>query len=154
MAHIFQINASQGGVPKLGLHEAEVDMSGVTVDDQADKEHHGGPLQNLCLFRLETILELQEEGHPIFPGSVGENITTMGIGAEELVPGTRLQLGEHVTVILTEYATPCKTIAESFHDKNFNRINSKKHPDASRIYAKVETGGAIAIGDAIGIVKD
>ena len=149
MAHIFQISTSQGGVPKRGVHEAEVDLNGITIDDQADKKHHGGPLQNLCLLRMETILELQREGHPIFPGSVGENITTIGLDASEMVPGVQLVLGESVRIELTDYATPCKTIAASFHDRNSNRINSKKYAEASRIYARVITGGTIRTGDTI-----
>ncbi|MGE3801918.1 MAG: MOSC domain-containing protein, partial [Candidatus Kapaibacterium sp.] len=134
MAHIFQISASNGGVPKLGMHEAEVSLSGITVDDQADKKHHGGPLQNLCLLRLETIIKLQEEGHPIFPGSVGENLTTVGLEASVMVPGTILAIGERVQIELTDYAVPCNTIASSFSDRNSNRINSKKFPEESRIY--------------------
>ena len=38
---------------------------------------HGGPERALCLFSLERILELQAEGHPIFPGAAGENITIL-----------------------------------------------------------------------------
>ena len=154
MAHIFQINASNGGVPKLGLHEAEVDLNGLVVDDQANKKHHGGPLQNLCLYRLEALLELQKEGHPIYPGSTGENITTFGLESDQLLPGMRLRLGGEVTIELTDYATPCKNIAASFSDGNSNRISNKKHPGWSRIYAKVLTGGKIMIGDQIGIESE
>ena len=149
MAHVFQINASGGGVPKVGMHRAEVDLNGITVDDQADKVHHGGPLQNLCLFRMETILELQREGHPIFPGSVGENITTIGLDAEDLMPGVELTIGKDIRIELTDYATPCKTIAASFSDGNFNIINSKKYPMESRIYARVIRGGEMRVGDMI-----
>ncbi|MCE2502588.1 MAG: MOSC domain-containing protein [Chlorobi bacterium] len=149
MAYIFQINASKGGVPKTGLHKAEVDLNGIIVDDQADKKHHGGPLQGLCLFRLESILELQKEGHPIFPGSTGENITTVGLEPDQLLPGVRLRLGSDIRIELTDFATPCNTIAASFSDGNSNRINNKKHPGWSRVYAKVLTEGKITIGDPI-----
>lgn len=143
------INVSPGGVPKTGIHTAVVDGNGITVDDQADKKHHGGPLQNLCIFRLESILALQEEGHPIFPGSTGENITTSGLPAEALRPGKRLKLGDAVLIELTEPATPCNNIAASFSDRNSNRINVRKYPDWSRMYARVLQGGTISVGDQI-----
>ena len=152
MSHIFQINASNGGVPKAPIRVALVDANGITVDDQADKKHHGGPLQHLCLFRLEAILALQGEGHPIFPGSTGENITTVGILDEQMGIGQRLQLGDEILIELTDYATPCKTIAESFSDKNSNRIHTNKHPGWSRIYARVLQGGTITVGDTITVL--
>lgn len=151
MAHIFQINVSRGGVPKLPVSRADIDDNGITLDDQADKKHHGGPLQNLCLFRLETIVGLQEEGHPIVPGAVGENITTYGLGSDAMKPGTRLRLGSEVLIELTEPAPPCSTIAAAFSDRNFNRINEKKHPGWSRMYARILQGGAIVPGDGISI---
>lgn len=149
MSRIFQISVSPGGVPKTGIYSAVVNENGITVDDHADKKHHGGPLQNLCILRLETILKLQEEGHPIFPGSTGENITTVGIPVEWLRLGNRLGLGDEVVIELTDYAPPCKTIAASFADRNFNRINAKQHPELSRVYAKVLRGGTITTGDSI-----
>lgn len=154
MAHIFQISVSPGGVPKTGLHSATVDANGITVDHQTDKKHHGGPLQNLCILRLEVILALQEEGHPIFPGSTGENITTVGVPLQALRLGNRLKLGGEVVIELTQYATPCTTIASSFADRNFNRINAKKYPEMSRIYAKVLRGGKITVGDEISEVGE
>lgn len=153
MARIFQISVSPGGVPKNGMHTAVVNGNGITVDDHADKKHHGGPLQNLCVFRLETILALQEEGHPIFPGSTGENITTVGLPVEALQPGKRLKLGDEVLIEVTHDAAPCTTIADSFFEGNFNRISAKKHPGWNRFYAKVVQGGTIRTGDKITEMK-
>ena len=152
MSHVFQINASGGGVPKSPLRSAVIDESGITVDDQADKKHHGGPLQHLCLFRVESILALQEEGHPIFPGSTGENITTAGLSNDQMQPGQQLQLGASVVIELTKSAPPCTTIADSFVGRNSNRISEKKHPGWSRMYAKVLHGGTVTVGDQITVL--
>lgn len=152
MPHIFQINAASGGVPKHPIRGAIVDTNGITIDSQSDTKHHGGPLQNLCLFRLESILAIQGEGHPIFPGSTGENITTFGLQDSEMQRGQQLRLGKEVLIELTDYATPCQTIAESFSDKNSNRIHAKKHPGWSRIYARVLEGGTITVGDPITVL--
>ncbi|MBP8251701.1 MAG: hypothetical protein KAX40_05015, partial [Herpetosiphon sp.] len=79
MATIFQINMSKGGVPKTPIHEAQVNELGIVGDVQKDKRYHGGPNRALCLFALELIQQLQAEGHPIYSGSTGENITTQGL---------------------------------------------------------------------------
>ena len=72
---IFQLNCSKGGVPKLAVRESLLTETGLECDRQADRRYHGGPERALCLFSLERILELQAEGHPVFPGSTGENVT-------------------------------------------------------------------------------
>ena len=151
---IHQINASSGGVPKLPLAEATVGPRGITVDDQWDKRHHGSPEQALCLFALEVIEALQVEGHGIYPGSTGENITTKGIEWASVRPGARMRFGDEVLIEVTDYASPCKTITSSFLDGDFNRINHQVAPDASRIYAKVLEVGVIRPGDRVELLEE
>lgn len=151
MPHIFQINASNGGVPKHPLPSADVTAFGLTVDSQNDAEHHGGPLRALCLYSLEHILALQAEGHPIYPGAAGENVTVSGLDWAQVVPGARLRLGE-VVVEITEYTTPCSTIRAAFRDGMFARISQRKHPGWSRVYARVKTSGTIRVADEVVLV--
>ena len=51
---------------------------------------------------------LNAEGHTIYPGAAGENITVEGIDWSRLRPGAVLSIGDEVTVELSSYATPCK----------------------------------------------
>ncbi|MFN2109684.1 MAG: MOSC domain-containing protein, partial [Anaerolineae bacterium] len=78
-AMIFQINISHGGVPKLAVRSAEVTELGLVGDTHNNTKVHGGPTRALCLYSLERILALQAEGHPIFAGSTGENLTLAGL---------------------------------------------------------------------------
>lgn len=153
MAHIHQINTSGGGVPKLPVERAVVDESGVIGDVQADRVHHGRPEQALCLFSLEVIERLREEGHPIAPGSAGENLTIAGLDWSQVVPGTRMSIGA-VEIEITHYTTPCVKNAQWFVDGRFNRMHQSKHPGESRVYARVLTGGPIAKGDTVIIEPD
>lgn len=146
---IHQINISRGGVPKLPIEQAAVTLEGIVGDYQRDQHNHGGPTRALCLFTLEEIQHLQAEGHPIFPGSVGENITLEGIDHASLTTGTRLALGDEVEIELTSYAIPCKNIIESFADGDFTRISQKLHPGESRIYARVLRGGTLTAGQPV-----
>jgi MOSC domain-containing protein YiiM len=111
---IFQLNISDGGVPKLAVREALLTAEGLEGDRQRDLRYHGGPERALCLFALEQVLELQAEGHPIFPGSTGENLTVVGLEWARLTPGARLALGAEAVVEITSYTAPCKNIAASF----------------------------------------
>jgi MOSC domain-containing protein YiiM len=150
---IFQLNSSPGGVPKLPVREAEVTELGLVGDDHNFPEIHGGPERALCLFSLERILELQEEGHAIFPGAAGENVTISGLDWDRLTPGQRLALGDQVLIEITRYTSPCNTIKDSFADGKYQRISQKVHPGYSRVYARVLRSGNLSVGQSVSLLN-
>ncbi len=145
---VHAINTSHGGVPKRPVDEAWIDASGVDNDWQEDRKHHGGPDRAVCLYSLELIDALAREGHPIFPGSTGENITVTGVEWERVKPGDRIHVGA-VELEVTDYTAPCKTIADSFIARRYKRISQKLHPGWSRVYARVLRPGRVSVGDAV-----
>lgn len=146
---IFQINSSAGGVPKSAMRQAEVGPLGLIGDGHNDTVHHGGIERALSLYSLELIRALQSEGHPIFPGSTGENITLVGLDWALVDVGLRLNLGDEVEIEITRYVTPCKTIRESFIDQEFNRISWRTNPGWARAYARVLKTGIVTVGDPV-----
>ncbi len=150
---IFQLNSSDGGVPKLAVREAYLTTTGLEGDRQRNRRYHGGPERALCLYALERILQLQTEGHPIFPGSVGENVTVAGLDWAALKPGARLALGEEVVVEISSYTSPCRHIAQSFIEGGFGRIQQKTHPGDSRLYARVLQTGRLAVGQPVRLLN-
>ncbi|HEX8556608.1 MAG TPA: MOSC domain-containing protein [Pyrinomonadaceae bacterium] len=152
-ARIFQLNVSRGGVPKLAVREAALTPDGLEGDRQRNRRLHGGPERALCLYALERVLELQAEGHPIFPGSAGENLTLVGLDWALLAPGSRLALGREALVEVTSYTKPCKIIAASFREGDFKRISQKLHPGHSRLYARVLSPGRLAVGDRVSVLN-
>ena len=150
---IFQLNVSRGGVPKLAVREALLTAEGLEGDRQRDLRYHGGPERAVCLFALERVLELQDEGHPIFPGAVGENLTTVGLDWSRLTPGARLALGDEAVVEITSYTSPCKKIAPSFAGGEFKRISQKVRPGHSRLYARVLRPGRLAVGQRVSLLS-
>lgn len=147
--HIHQINISPGGVPKMPVDSVEITVAGLAGDYQNDQKHHGGPERAVCLYALEVIEALKAEGHPIFPGSTGENITTAGLDWGKMKIGQKLQLGQEVILEITAFTAPCKTIRHSFSDEKFIRISQKLFPGESRVYAKVISPGMVKAGDVI-----
>lgn len=142
---IESINVSGGGVPKTSRVEAWISRNGVYGDSQADQKLHGGPERAVCIYTVELIEALQNEGHPIAFGTTGENLTVSGVDWELVVPGSVWKAGESVLEI-TSYTAPCKTIRDSFSDKRYKRIAQKVNPGWSRIYARVLEEGRVRVG--------
>ncbi len=151
-ARIFQINLSDGGVPKLAVRRAVVRSQDILGDRQRNLEVHGGPERAVCLYSLERILGLQVEGHPVFPGALGENVTVSGLDWEAVKPGARLQLGDQVVLEVTRYTTPCNNLVESFKDGDFSRISQDKFPSWARVYTRVLQEGEIQTGDRVVLI--
>lgn len=146
---VSQINISRGGAPKLAVAAAVVGLDGLDGDYHDDVTNHGGPQRAVCLYTLEQIERLAAEGHPIFPGAVGENVTLRGIQQELLIPGATLAIGARTRLEITSFTTPCKGIAHAFSTGDFTRISQKLHPGESRVYARVIQTGTIQTGDAV-----
>ncbi len=146
---LASINQSGGGVPKRRVDGAKVSRLGLQEDTQHDKKHHGGPERAVCVYSLERIRALQDEGHPIDIGTVGENVTVEGIDWDLVVPGVRMKLGDEVVFEVASFTSPCKTIKASFIDGRFVRISQQLHPGWSRVYARVLSDGEIRFGDPI-----
>ncbi|MFL5582656.1 MAG: MOSC domain-containing protein [Gemmatimonadaceae bacterium] len=151
MATIVSLNRSNGGVPKLPVEEAWARAEGLEGDRQRDRRFHGGPQRALCLYSAERIEALRAEGHPIAPGTTGENVTVAGLDWDRVVPGVRLRLGAAL-VEVTSFTTPCKNIRGSFRHEEFTRMSQKLHPGWSRVYARVLEEGLLRSGDAADIL--
>lgn len=149
--HVYQISISGGGVPKLPVLEAKLTEQGLDGDRQRNLKFHGGPDRAVCLYSLELIERLQDEGHPIDPGSSGENLTLSGLEWDLVNPGARLTIGPDVQLEVTSYTTPCSQNGRWFRDEDFSRISQKLNPGWSRVYAKVLRGGLITPGDVVAI---
>ena len=146
---IFQLATSPGGVPKLPIPEAQVAELGIVGDRQKHARFHGGPNRALCLFSLELIQKLQGEGHPIYPGSTGENVTISGVRWDVLCAGTQLLFGDEVIVELTDVTDPCRQIASSFIDRKFKRLDV---PGEMRWYCRVLRQGTLRVAQPVRII--
>jgi MOSC domain-containing protein YiiM len=150
-AKIAQINVNaQGGAPKFRVESARLGPERVEGDKQRFLKFHGGPERAACLFSLEIIEKLKAEGHPIYPGATGENLTIAGLDWNEVLPGSRLQIGDALLEI-TRYTTPCKNIDHAFLNGDFMRISHKTHPGDSRVYARVLVEAVVYEGDDVAI---
>ena len=143
------LNISGGGVPKLPIAEVRIGSLGLDGDRHHDTKHHGGPDQAVCVYSLEVIERLRQEGHPIAPGSTGENITIRGLDWPRVTPGSRLEFAGGVVLEVTKYTSPCSTIRGSFLGSEIGRIGQDEHPGESRVYTRVLVEGGARAGESV-----
>jgi MOSC domain-containing protein YiiM/GNAT superfamily N-acetyltransferase len=149
---VLQVNVSPGGVPKLPVDRAWVGEFGVEGDRQRHDTVHGGPHRAVALLGIEAIERVQADGHPIYAGSVGENLTTAGVELAGLPVGTRLAIGERLVLELSGPANPCDLIGGSFRAGKSGRISILTHPADSRMYARTLVEGEVRTGDVIRVL--
>jgi MOSC domain-containing protein YiiM len=107
---ILQVNVSRGGIPKRPIAEATVTPEGILGDSWAHPQIHGGPEKAVLIVTLEGIQELIAQGYPLFPGALGENLTTRGLDRRQMRVGQRYRAGEALLVI-TKLRSPCATLS-------------------------------------------
>jgi MOSC domain-containing protein YiiM len=152
-ASILQINVSPGGGPKRPIPDAIVTALGIQGDLHAHPAIHGGPLKALLLIASEGLDELAGSGFPLYPGALGENITTRGLDRREL------RIGQ-IVVELTKVRVPCATIQiyganlpEAIYDPEV-KAGDPASPrwGLSGFYASVVKPGPIWVGDPIALL--
>lgn len=149
---VHSINVSSGGVPKSKVESADIMKKGVEGDFNRFRDGRGGNTDRaVCIFSLELIQRLKDEGHPIEIGSTGENLTIRGVEWESLSEGTRLEIGD-VVLELSEPCAPCSKIGESFIGRRFDRVDHDQEYGWSRWLARVLREGRVTIGDSVNIV--
>jgi MOSC domain-containing protein YiiM len=137
-----------GGVPKHPQSQLVVKAEGCVGDQQLDKRHHGGPNRAVCVLLVSVLEQLQAEGHPIGPGTTGENLLIAGMAPDALEMGARLKVGE-VVLELTGDAPPCKTIRASFEEGSFKALSHRLRQGMTRWYAKVLVEGTVHLNDTV-----
>jgi MOSC domain-containing protein YiiM/SAM-dependent methyltransferase len=152
---LVSVNISPGGVPKRPIANGFMGLRGIQGDGHDKPEPiHGTPAQAACLYNVEAIERLRDEGHDAFPGAFGENLTVAGLEWAGLRPGDRLRIGPGGPLLmLTDYATPCDTQRRWFADGKYGRISARAHPEDARWYASVLEDGPVAPGDLVELIR-
>jgi MOSC domain-containing protein YiiM len=131
-----------GRVPVVG-----VNLAG---DDQADRRFHGGPDKAVYAYAREDYdwwsLEL---GHPLEPGTFGENLTLEGLDVTAAVVGERWAIGSALLEV-AQPRTPCWKIGARMDDPEFPVwFAAAGRPGA---YLRILSEGEVGAGDAVEVV--
>jgi MOSC domain-containing protein YiiM len=159
---VLQINVSNGGVPKRPIAAGEVTKTGMIGDRQAHPQVHGGPRQALLLVTIEGLEELKCAGFPLYPGALGENVTTQGLDRRGVRLGQRYRLGE-VIVEITKMRRPCEQlnpygegkIQKAVFDLDVKAGNTESPRwGLAGFYASVVQEGTLRPGDPIVLLEE
>ena len=159
---VVQISTSRGGIPKYAIAEGFLTPTGIEGDVCAHPQFHGGPKQAVLIITLEGINELRSEGYPVFPGALGENLTTSGIDRRQMRIGQRYRVGGSV-IELTKVRVPCETlnvynpdgmtIQKAVYDKQVKAGDASSPVwGLSGFYASVVQTGTIRTDDIIALL--
>ena len=131
--------------------------AGVTIQHRSriarDANQHN--LRQVHLLHAELFDELIDAGFALWPGELGENVTTRGLDLLSLPVGSRLTLGEHAVVELTGLRNPCSQI-DRFHNglmaAVLNRDAEGKVVRKTGVMGIVLAGGIVCPGDPIQVL--
>ena len=158
-ASVLQINVSPGGVLKRPIPQGVVTPLGITGDGHRNPQVHGGPRQAILIITSEGIDELKEQGFPLYPGALGENLTTSGLNRRSVRIGQRYRIGG-VLLEITKLRAPCLNLnpyGPGIQKAVYDEAVKAGNPESPRwglggFYAAVLQTGTIHPGDPIQLV--
>ncbi|MBI5742977.1 MAG: MOSC domain-containing protein [Elusimicrobia bacterium] len=148
MGKIYSINHSAAkGVPKENVPKAVL-VKGFGIAGDA---HAGTDIRQVSLLDMESVrgqiadARTKNASVEIRPGIYAENITTEGVNLAALKIGDRLRIGKTAVLRISKIGKECHSRCAIYHQVG-DCIMPRKG-----IFAEVEEGGEIAVGDSIGL---
>ncbi len=163
---IVQVSVSQGGIPKRAVGEALCEARGLSGDIWAHPGVHGGPQQAVLLIAGEAIEQLAERGFAVYPGALGENLTTEGLDRRNWRAGQQYRVGGAI-IEFTKLREPCATLNVFGRDRDGIPMQKAIYDSAVKLgdissdlwamsgfYARVLKHGVVRPGDGITLESD
>jgi len=107
--------------------------------------HAGRPERQVSILNSETVTELAQDGMPVEPGVLGENITVEGVAVMQLTDGSRLRIGE-AELEITGDRPACRELLD-IHKNALKALVGRTGK-----MARVVRGGTVRPGDPIELV--
>lgn len=144
MAQIVAVSVSE----KKGMRKTNVDEAWVEVEHGISGDAHAGDWhRQVSLLAKESIEKMQAMGLDVKSGDFAENLTTEGIELPALPVGTRLQVGEEVLLEVTQIGKVCHERCAIYYQAG-DCVMPKEG-----IFARVLSGGRVAPGDEVTIIR-
>jgi len=145
MAKIIAVcRSDKKGTRKEAISEGFLKKDyGLSGDAHADPGSH----RQVSLLALESINKMRDLGFDIGPGDFAENLTTQGIELFRLPLGTRLEVGEEVSLEISQIGKKCHSGCAIFR-----QIGKCVMPKEG-IFARVIREGLVRPGDEIKVLE-
>jgi MOSC domain-containing protein YiiM len=120
---------------------------GLAGDFQADRRHHGGPENALCVHPTEHWPEWEAlVGAPLPYGAFGENLSTSGLVETTVHIGDVFRVGS-ATVQVSQPRSPCYKLAARWRKRKLVAVMARE--GRSGWYFRVLETGAVQGGDEL-----
>lgn len=158
--HVQQINVKpdiQGevGLPKMPINTANVTFSGIDGDYNRfrKKKKDNDPDMAIMIISTDILFELNQEGWPVQPGDLGENLTLSGMDYGSIEPGQRYKIGD-VTLEISFICDPCSNLyALPYVGEDRGPEFIKTLMNRRGWYSRVLTSGIMKRGDGVSLLK-
>lgn len=157
-SHSFSKFAEEAITLVAGLGVAGDAHAGATVKHRSRvrRDPSQPNLRQVHLIHAELFDELMAAGFAVWPGDLGENVTTRGIDLLGLSTGARLRLGAAAVVEITGLRNPCAQIDKfqpGLMAAVLDRTADGQLVRKSGVMGVVLQGGAVQPGDPIEILS-
>tara|TARA_B100001250_G_scaffold412736_1_gene444766 strand:- start:1387 stop:1872 length:486 start_codon:yes stop_codon:yes gene_type:complete len=157
---VLQLNIKGENLNKISLPKKETDIGKVKFDGiEGDfnqfrySKKKNDPNMAIMILSTDILDQLNNEGWPVSPGDLGENLTIKNINYNSIQPGERYQVGS-VKLEISIICAPCINL------KNLSYVGESKIGTFIKTlinrrgwYAKVLKEGYIQTGDTFECVK-
>lgn len=112
-------------------------------------------LRQVHLIHAELFHELMAADHAVWPGDLGENITTRGVDLLSLPTGARLRIGSGAVVEVTGLRNPCSQIDKFQRGLMAAVLGRDERGELVRktgVMGVVIAGGEVRAGDTVEVV--
>lgn len=143
------------GLPKYPVDELRISQAGAEGDYNSYRTRKlaGDPKQAILIVTDEILRQLNQEGWPVKPGDLGENVTLGDVPESSLQPGTRILLGE-VALEVTLRCDPCTELHSLPYvgpDKGAEFVRTMV--DRRGWYARVLTPGVVTAKTPVEVMQ-
>lgn len=120
----------------------------------------------MLIVASEALDQLTARGYPVFPGALGENLTTVGLDRAQMRIGQQYRVGM-AAIEITKLRSPCRTLDIYGRDSSGVAIQNALYDSAvgrgdftsslwglGGFYARVVTEGLVRAGDSIILESD
>ncbi len=122
---------------------------GLVDDFIGDARNHGGPDQAVYVYGgMDYDWWAERLGHPLEPGTFGDNLTISGLETAQLTIGDRLQIGS-TTLEVSAARIPCSTLSRRMRDFKF--AAAFRTAERPGVYCRVIVPGNVRAGDEVGL---
>ena len=132
--------SEEKGTRKKAVNEGVLEEDyGLVGDAHADCCTH----RQVSLLAMESIDKMRALGLTVGPGDFAENLTTEGIDLVSLPVGTRMSIGEEITLEITQIGKECHNPCAIYRQAGMCVMPTEG------IFARVIGGGVTRVGDPI-----